>query len=134
MPHLELNRESIATLVHTFYDDVRAAPELAPIFNAAIGAHWETHLGRMVDFWCTTMLKTQQFQGNVFGKHMALAGVEPEHFRRWLQLFEATAARLFAPALAEEFILVARRIAGSLQYGFFGKVVVTSGAAHADAA
>jgi hemoglobin len=127
MPNLELNKESIATLVHTFYDDVRADAVLAPVFNNAIGEHWETHLGRMVDFWCTTMLKTQQFQGNVFGKHMALGGVEPEHFRRWLLLFEATAARLFEAPLAAEFTLVARRIAASLQFGFFGKVVVQGG-------
>lgn len=129
MPYLELNRESIATLVHTFYDDVRADPALAPVFNAAIGAHWNTHLGRMVDFWCTTMLKTQPFQGNVFGKHMALSGIEPDHFRRWMTLFEATAARLFAPEVADEFTLVARRIAASLQYGYFGKVAVSAGAA-----
>jgi hemoglobin len=127
MPHLELNRESISTLVHTFYDEVRADPVLAPVFNAAIGAHWDTHLGRMVDFWCTTMLKTQPFQGNVFAKHMALSGVEPDHFQRWLRLFEATAARLFDVAVADEFILVAQRIAASLQFGFFGKVVVTTG-------
>lgn len=134
MSHLELNRESISTLVHAFYDDVRADPVLAPVFNAAIGAHWDTHLGRMVDFWCTTMLKTQPFQGNVFGKHMALSGIEPDHFRRWLTLFEATAARLFDVPIAAEFTLVARRIAASLQFGFFGKVVVTSGAPDEQAA
>ncbi|MDL2357405.1 MAG: group III truncated hemoglobin [Pseudomonadota bacterium] len=134
MPHLELNQESIATLVHRFYDDVRADPVLAPVFNAAIGAHWETHLGRMVDFWCTTMLKTQPFHGNVFAKHMALPGVEPEHFRRWLALFEATAARLFDAPLAADFTLVARRIAASLQFGFFGKVVVDGAAIDGSAA
>jgi hemoglobin len=123
MQNLELNQESIATLVHSFYDDVRADPVLAPVFNAAIGAHWATHLGRMVDFWCSTMLKTKQFQGNVFATHMALSGIEPDHFRRWLSLFEASAARLFDTAVAAEFALVARRIAASLQYGFFGKVV-----------
>jgi hemoglobin len=31
--------------------------------------------------------------------------------------------RLFAPAVADEFLIVARRIASSLQYGYFGKVV-----------
>jgi hemoglobin len=40
-------------------------------------------------------------------------------------MFEATATRLFEPAVATEFITVARRIAASLQYGYFGKVVVT---------
>ena len=127
MPHLELNRESITTLVHTFYDDVRADDMLGPVFNAAIGDHWETHLGRLVDFWCTAMLKTQPFQGNVFAKHMALSGIEPEHFRRWLALFEATAERLFDALTAAEFTLVARRIAASLQFGFFGEVVVKDG-------
>jgi hemoglobin len=127
MIQTELNRESIANLVHTFYDQVRADPLLAPVFNAAIGEHWDTHLGRMVDFWSTVMLGTQQYQGNVFGKHMALSGVEPEHFRRWLTMFEASAARLFEPAVADEFTLVARRIASSLQFGYFGKVVVAKG-------
>lgn len=127
MPHLELNRESITTLVHTFYDDVRADDMLGPVFNAAIGDHWETHLGRLVDFWCTAMLKTQPFQGNVFAKHMALSGIEPEHFRRWLALFEATAERLFDALTAAEFTLVARRIAASLQFGFFGEVVAKDG-------
>jgi hemoglobin len=127
MQHLELNTESIATLVHEFYDGVRADPELGPIFNAAIGDHWDTHLGRMVEFWSTVMLGSRGFQGNVFGKHMQLNDIEPDHFRRWLAMFEATAARLFAPPIAEEFIVTARRIAASLQYGFFGKVVVPDG-------
>ena len=124
MSHLPLNPASIATLVHEFYDDVRADPELAPVFNAAIGDRWAPHLGRMVDFWITVMLGSRNFQGNVYGKHMALSGITPEHFRRWLNLFEATTARLFAPADAAEFQTVARRIAASLQYGFFGEVKV----------
>jgi hemoglobin len=124
MPHLPLNPTSIATLVHEFYDGVRADPELAPVFNAAIGEHWTPHLDRMVGFWTTVMLGSRNFQGNVFGKHMLLNGVTPDHFRRWLQLFDATTARLFAPVDAAEFQTVARRIAASLQYGFFGEVKV----------
>lgn len=123
-PPLELNRDAIATLVQQFYDAIRADPELFPVFDAAIGANWTPHLERMVDFWSTVMLGGRSFQGNVFGKHMLLNGVTPAHFQRWLALFEAATARLFAAAVAEEFQTVARRIAGSLQYGFFGKVLV----------
>jgi len=119
-----LDRDAIATLVHTFYDDVRADPVLGPVFNNAIGERWDPHLARMVEFWSTVMLGSQSFQGNVFGKHMALSGIEPEHFRRWLALFQATATRLFEPAVANEFLTVAGRIASSLQYGYFGKVEV----------
>ncbi len=124
MSHLPLNPTSIATLVHEFYDDIRKDAELSPVFMAAIGDNWAPHLDRMVDFWSTVMLGSRSFQGNVFGKHMLLNGVQPEHFVRWLQLFEAASTRLFAPADATEFQAVARRIGASLQYGFFGEVKV----------
>lgn len=122
--HAELNRAAIAQLVHEFYDDVRGDPQLQPIFEAAIGDNWDAHLARMVEFWSTVMLATHEFQGNVYGTHMELDGVVPDHFRRWLGLFDSTARRLFTPELADEFMLVARRIAASLQYGFFGRVAV----------
>jgi hemoglobin len=120
----ELNRASIATLVNDFYTDIRRDSVLAPVFNAAIGANWEPHLERMVDFWCSVMLSSGDFKGNVFGKHMQLQGIGAEHFRRWLGLFEAHVRRLFQPGLAEEFLVAARRIAASLQYGYFGRVEV----------
>jgi len=121
---LPLTPESITTLVHEFYQGVRADPELGPVFDAAI-TDWEPHLARMVEFWRTVMLGSKGFQGNVYGKHMALQGVQPGHFRRWLELFQATVERLFEPAVAQEFRLVASRIAQSLQYGFFGQVHVS---------
>jgi hemoglobin len=124
MSSLPLDRNSITALVHQFYDQVRADAVLGPVFEKAIGAHWDPHLARMVEFWSTVMLGSHDFQGNVFGKHMALQGIEPEHFRRWLALFEATAVGLFDPAVVPEFLTVARRIAASLQYGYFGKVIV----------
>lgn len=117
-----LDRPALSRLVHTFYGEVRSDPVLGPVFNNAIGDHWDEHMERLTDFWCTVMLGTKEFQGNVFGTHMQLQGVAPEHFRRWLDIFAATATRLFGAALAEEFLMVARRIAGSLQYGYFGKV------------
>lgn len=116
----ELNRASIATLVHDFYADIRRDSMLQPVFDGAIGAHWEPHLARMVDFWCSVMLSSGDFKGNVFGKHMQLQGIEMAHFRRWLGLFETHARRLFDAEVADKFMLAARRISASLQYGFFG--------------
>jgi hemoglobin len=124
MPALPLDQSSIHTLVHQFYDEVRADPVLGPVFDKAIGDRWDAHLARMVEFWSTVMLGTRNFQGNVFGTHMALQGVEPDHFQRWLGMFFATTDRLFAPEVAREFQLVGKRIASSLQYGYFGKVLV----------
>ena len=124
MSFLPLDRPSLHRLVLEFYGEVRADPELGPVFDNAIGDHWDAHFDRLTDFWSTVMLGTKEFQGNVFGTHMQLKGVAPEHFRRWLDIFAATVARLFEPAVADEFMLVARRIAGSLQYGYFGKIEV----------
>lgn len=119
---------SITRLVHEFYADVRRDPVLAAAFGPRIGEDWEPHLARMVAFWSDVMLGkvpgTPGFQGNVYGKHMTLEGITPEHFQRWLNLFDATARRLFEQPVADELLLVARRIAASLQYGFFGKVEV----------
>lgn len=120
----DLNRASITTLVDDFYTDIRRESVLQPIFDGAIGANWEPHLARMVDFWCSVMLSSGEFKGNVFGKHMQLQGIDMEHFRRWLSLFESHVRRLFQPEVADEFMLVARRIAASLQYGYFGRADV----------
>jgi hemoglobin len=122
--HHTLDRTSISTLVHAFYGDVRRDTTLQALFDGAIGSHWPPHLERMVDFWCTVMLSSGDFKGNVYGKHMQIEGVEPDHFRRWLTLFEANVGRLFAPDVAEQFMLVARRIAASLQFGYFGRADV----------
>ena len=119
--HSELNRASIATLVNDFYTDIRRESLLGPIFNGAIGSNWEPHLERMVDFWCSVMLSSGEYKGNVFGKHMQ---IQMEHFRRWLTLFETHVRRLFEPEVADEFLVVARRIAASLQYGYFGRAEV----------
>lgn len=120
----EIDREGIRALVYTFYDKVRQDPELAPIFIGALGDDWDAHLERMVRFWSTVMMGTREFDGNVFGTHMQLSGVSPEHFRRWLAMFEETARQLFTGADADDFLAPARRIAASLQYGYFGKVEV----------
>jgi hemoglobin len=119
---------SITRLVHEFYADVRHDPLLAAVFGPRIGEDWEPHLARMVLFWSDVMLGRSAgaptFQGNVYGTNMTLEGVTPDHFRRWLDLFDATARRLFEPPVADELLVVAKRIAASLQYGFFGKVEV----------
>lgn len=112
--------DSIHRLVHDFYADVRADPVLAPVFDAAIGDHWESHLGRMVDFWSTVALGTHSFRGNVFAKHMALDGVTPAHFTAWTRLWAEHTHALFEPGVARELQAVALGIARNLFRGYFG--------------
>lgn len=120
-PEHTFTEENIRRMVYDFYDGVRRDELLGPVFDAALSHGWDEHLPRMVDFWSTVLLGTRKFQSNVFGKHMALQGIEKEHFIRWLALFRATAARVYAPEQADEVVTVAERIATSLQLGYFGE-------------
>jgi hemoglobin len=122
---MELNtaitEESIRLMVDTFYDRVRKDEVLGPVFDHALHGKWDEHLPRMVDFWSTVLLGTGRFQGNVYGKHMVLTGISAEHFVRWLSVFKDTVKQLYNDEKAAEIVLVADRIAGSLQFGFFGE-------------
>ena len=119
-----INTESITQLVEEFYTAIRQDAILGPVFENLIQDNWAQHLDRMVAFWSTVMLGNKNFQGNVYGKHMALTGIEPEHFARWLYHFEQTTERLFQVEQATQFNLVAHRIGNSLQLGFFDKIIV----------
>jgi hemoglobin len=123
-PENTITEANIRRMVDTFYGSVRRDDVLGPVFEKALSHDWDAHLARMVDFWSTVLLGTHNFQSNVFGKHMALQGIEKEHFVHWLGLFGDTVRALYAPAQAEEILLIADRIAGSLQLGYFGKKLV----------
>ncbi|HJV87445.1 MAG TPA: group III truncated hemoglobin [Noviherbaspirillum sp.] len=119
-----VTEESIRVLVDTFYDRVRKDEVLGPVFEEALHGKWDEHMPRMYAFWSTVLLGTARFQGNVFGKHMALTGIREEHFVRWLSLFKQTATDLFDDPASREMLLIADRIAGSLQLGYFGERTV----------
>ena len=121
MPVKTINESSIRIMVDTFYAGVRKDAVLAPVFEKMLAGKWDTHMPRMYAFWTKLLLGTGEFQGNVFGKHMALEGIEKEHFVHWLGLFRKTATEVFGEDEAREAIEVAERIAGSLQLGYFGE-------------
>ncbi|MGB7480869.1 MAG: group III truncated hemoglobin [Burkholderiaceae bacterium] len=127
MKHASITRAAVRDLVDQFYGKVRDDELLGPVFYLALGDDWGPHLDKLTEFWSTIVLGTRSFHGNVYGTHMALADIEPEHFQRWLGLFEETVHQLFEPADADSFLTMAHRVASSLQIGFFGDVLVTQG-------
>ena len=124
MPSPAITDSSIIQLVDTFYARVRDDAVLSPVFEAKLAGRWHEHMPRMYAFWTKVLLGTGEFQGNVFGKHMALSGIGTEHFVRWLTLFRLTAIDVFGIDGATEALAVAQRIASSLQLGFFGDIRV----------
>jgi len=120
---LPTTRDDIARLVRAFYVDVLADAELGPVFAPFAAAQWPWHLERMVEFWCTTLLRTKTFRGNVLVKHVnLLPQLQPAHFARWLTLWRWHTERHIAPEDAAELQATAAGIARNLHLGCFGNV------------
>ena len=110
-----IDEEMIQTLVHAFYDRIRADALLGPIFAARI-ADWSPHLERMCAFWSSVTLMTGRYHGRPMQAHAPLA-ISGAHFDRWLAMFSATAHDVCPPAAADYFVERARTIAESLELG-----------------
>ena len=94
---------------------MRQDPDLGPIFNAAV-EDWPEHLATLSDFWSSIMLTTGRYKGHPMREHFKLLpAITPEHFDRWLDLFEITAHEVCPPDIAQAFIVRARRIADSFE-------------------
>lgn len=112
-----VNEAMIRDLVHSFYGRVRLDPVLGPVFERAIGADWDGHLAKLCDFWSSIMLATGRFQGRPMQAHNRLPDIRPEHFPRWLALFEATAREVCPPGAAALFVERSRMIGRSFETG-----------------
>lgn len=117
-PH-EITDEMIEQLVRSFYSRIRQDERLGPIFVGAIGADWEPHLLKMVDFWSSLMLHTGRYVGSPLRKHTALVGVTPQDFQIWLRLFRETALAVGNERTAAVFMDKAQRIARNFQMVMF---------------
>src|SRR5258705_8524471 len=96
--HSEPTEENIRELVYAFYDRVRADALLGPAFDQKLAGRWDEHLPKMCVFWGSLVLGAKQYRGNVQQAHVPLAGVEPQHFSRWLYLFLDTVESRYEPA------------------------------------
>ena len=121
--HGEISEQMIEQLVRHFYDQVRQAFDLAPIFGGVID-DWEPHLQTMMAFWSSIMLMSGRYKGSPVPTHKALTiaspGVSPAHFETWLNLFRASAHAVCPGEIAPLFIQRAEKIAESLKRGMFG--------------
>jgi len=107
----------ISNLVETFYGAIRSDAMLGPIFESHV-ADWTPHLARMKDFWASGTLASGRFRGNPMLKHIAVGGLDTQHFDRWLVLWNQVLDDV-APndAAAQVFRDAAERIASSLLTG-----------------
>ena len=98
-------RSDIETLINRFYERVRADDVLGHIFNHVAQVDWPKHLPVMYDFWEFLLLKGDNYRRNPIQAHFDLHQrhpLRPEHFDRWLALFQSTVDELFAGPTADD--------------------------------
>jgi hemoglobin len=105
--------EDVRRLVDEFYGAIRRDELLNPIFTDVAQVDWEHHLPQMYAFWNSVLLGLPGYRGAPFLPHQKLP-TTPEHFRRWVALFQATVDRLFAGARAQQ----AKDAASSMAHTF----------------
>jgi hemoglobin len=112
-----IDERFISYMVEGFYADIRKDDLLGPVFAERI-ADWPPHLARMKQFWRSILHNSGEFSGNPMARHIAIPGLEPRHFVRWLELFYANLRTMTQnPRSAELVGERARMIAESLLAG-----------------
>ena len=109
-----LDEAVLERLVRAFYAAARQDEVIGHLFDAV--DDWETHIARISAFWSSVGLLTGRYHGQPLAAHLPL-GLEPQHFARWLMLFESTVREVCPPEAAAYLMEKAQRIARSLELG-----------------
>lgn len=106
----------IEAVVARFYSAARQDVVLGPAFAAHVD-DWARHEAKIVAFWRNALRGEFGYDGNPMRAHSEAQAVEPEHFGRWLDLFDRTLAEVLSPDAAGSWSLMAHRIGRSLRMG-----------------
>ncbi len=102
-----LSRADIDTLMQNFYQKAMKDQLIGYIFTDVAKLNLEKHLPIIGDFWDSILFnsgKYQKHQRNPMLVHLELnrkTQLKPEHFDRWLAIFNQTVDELFSGANAE---------------------------------
>jgi hemoglobin len=113
-------RAEMLAFIRSFYQEVLKDELIGPIFQRVVGSaeqQWGGHYETMADFWLAVVFDGPAFRGNPMIKHAAIADIAPEHFARWLEIFERIACSFWPAPAASVFLLRARQIAPALIAG-----------------
>ena len=100
--------DNIETLVGLFYEKAMLDKDIGDFFILELGddltnEDWVEHIGRLVDFWGTIFLEDRLYKSDPYGPHFTILGLEEEHFKQWMKLFNETADEIYVPHIAKKF-------------------------------
>lgn len=113
-----VTEDDVRRVVDAFYDLAAGDEILGPIFQQYVH-DWPDHMVRLYDFWSAVVLQTGRYGGRPFEAHAQIGQLRPEHFERWLTLWEQTVAAVISSPLQSAFTNPARRMASSMMGRLF---------------
>ncbi|MCC6428265.1 MAG: group III truncated hemoglobin [Phycisphaerales bacterium] len=100
-------------MVERFYALGREDPILGPIFESRV-SDWAKHLEVMRAFWSSAIYRSGRYHGHPLEVHKRIAEIRPEHFVRWLQLWELAVGQAVSSEARTPLIAMARRMAETM--------------------
>ncbi len=111
-------RSDIEKIIALFYEQIRQDDVLNPFFSEVIPVNWDKHIRLMGDFWENVLFYTGDYDGDPLTAHKKiniLRPTRPEHFERWLHLFNNTVDSLYKGRNAAKMKKHAQGIAAVMQ-------------------
>lgn len=113
-----IGAQSLQALLWDFYGRVCQDPDIGPVFERKIGpfpgAGWPMHLARIEGFWRSVTRGPGAYHGKPGQAHTGL-GIRPEHFDRWLALWEEALGDHLPPPETAALLDMARRMRPTLE-------------------
>jgi hemoglobin len=123
------DREDIDKLMQVFYERAISDDLIGYIFTDVAKLDLEHHLPVIGDFWETMLFRTGNYGRHgrnplqVHGELSLKEPLLPEHFERWLQIFEGCVDEMFEGETASFLKMRANAIANRMvQYVSFGEL------------
>ncbi|WP_325561593.1 group III truncated hemoglobin [Pedobacter sp.] len=118
MPMKDIEKkEDLRLLVNEFYNKALQDELIGPVFKSA-DFSLTAHIPVMVSFWETILFDVHTYSGNPMLKHIQLnqfIPLKPEHFQRWLVLWEDVLKTHFKGERTDEALKRASSIAQMMQ-------------------
>jgi hemoglobin len=114
------SRHDIETLVRRFYEQAIPDSVIGKFFTRVARLDLETHLPKIANFWEQMLFQRPVYNGSPMHVHLQMNSKEPmlpEHFARWLILWEQSVDQLFYGEKAEMAKSRAQMVAKSFSLG-----------------
>jgi len=113
-----IGEERLRLVLWAFYARATGDDLLGPVFTRKIGpfprAGWPVHMTRLEGFWRAVTGGPSTYRGQPGPAHMGL-GIAPEHFDRWLILWEESVREQLDPPEADALLYLAQRMRPNLE-------------------